>query len=59
MEKESEQDSKEVSRGRRERANEEKKDETEIASSKGGRRRREGDAKEDTGCPTYSLTNLL
>jgi len=50
MEKESdEQDSKEVSRGRRERVNEERKDETEIAASKGGRRRRDGDVKEDTG----------
>ncbi len=59
MEKESE-DSKEVSRGRRERAsaNEEKKDESEIASSKGGRRRRENETKEDTGnLLTHSLTS--
>ena len=60
MEKESE-DSKEVSRGRRERTNahEEKKDESEIASSKGGRRRRESDTKEETGnLPTHSLTSI-
>ena len=59
MEKESE-DSKEVSRGRRDRANanEEKKDESEIASSKGGRRRRESDTKEDTGdLLTHSFTS--